>query len=86
MLGQAAAVHQLAKVAAVDNPAACFELYGGYLRAIHNGRVKQNLCAHGEGLDGEGEEKGQAAPLGGANQCDLAKRVQKAGRYSGYPQ
>ncbi len=84
MLSQAAAVHQLATVAAVDNPATGFELDGGYLRAIHNGRVKQNLCAHGEGLDGEGEEKGQAA--GGATQCDLAKRVQKAGRYSGYPQ
>lgn len=64
MLGQAAAVHQLAAVSAVDNPATGFELDSGYLRAIHNGRVKQNLCAHGEGLDGEGEEKGQAAPLG----------------------
>lgn len=64
MLGQAAAVHQFSPMATVDNSATGFELDDGYLRAIHNGRVKQNLCAHGEGLDGEVEEKGQAAPLG----------------------
>lgn len=64
MLGQATTVHQLAAVAAADNSATGFELDSGYLRAIHNGRVKQNLCAHGEGLEGEGEEKSQAAPLG----------------------